>query len=1030
MHKHFFIFHFFLLFSIVVKAQVVTLDPPNAQTHSDVTITFDATLGNGELQGFEGNVYTYTGVITTESNGPSDWKHVRNNWGEVNPNTLMTSLGDDLYEISFNIAGFYEIEQGEQVLQLALLFHNEDYSLVGRSANNQDIFVDINRQMPGNYLSHQVIDDQLHIESENGSFEVQFFTPDIVKAEFIPTGSSLSDTSFTVIAVPGPIETTLMEKEDHLSFSSSELEVFISKMPVLLQYVVGSDTLLSESSGFSSTPAGGNVEFHQREEENFYGGGSRAIPINRKGENLRIYNEAHYGYSNSTPTLNISIPFIVSDRMYGLFFDNRYPANLDLGSADPGKTLYSTQGGRLRYYLMAGNTFGQIMDQYTHLTGKQKMPPLWTLGYIQSKYGYENETEARNIVTQIQEEDFPLDALILDLYWFGSTNDMGNLDWDHERFPDPVKMISDFKADDIQTVLITEPYFTLNSVNYDYLSDNHLLATNSDGEPFVLWGFWAGDAALLDLTQPAAQDWMWDFYQARIEEGVGGWWCDLGEPETHPWEMQHQMGEAKSVHNIYSLIWARFIDEKYKIHYPHQRLFNLSRSGFAGMQRYSTFPWSGDIQRSFDGLRAQIPLMLGAGMSGLGYMHSDVGGFVGNDNDSELFTRWVQFGVFAPILRLHGVGTTEPVHFPDPYKSIMRKYIKLRYDLLPYHYTLAYENALLGKPMARQLNFYEPDNHDLSDVNDAYLWGKEFLVAPVLDYSVSQRMVDFPEGKWLHFHDLTHYEGGNSYAVNCTMEDIPVFVRAGSFIPTAVSLKNTADYHSDELVIKYFPDEDVSFSEGYMFADDGRSTGTIENQEYELIFFEGQVEDEDISIRLSKTGNGYESAPENRQITFELMRISSEPFLVLENNAEITGYDHATELESADKGWFWDMSEQRLYVKLNWDGSAKTILVSDAVVSSVVTEDVSNPGFLLHEPYPNPFRDHFNVSVDVDEPGNYIISVLDVKGNSVMHFEKEFWQKQQNSLKVETPDFLSRDVFFLKVTNPAGISQIKRMIKL
>ncbi|MFW5891813.1 MAG: TIM-barrel domain-containing protein [Bacteroidota bacterium] len=1029
MFSKIFLFIFIITYPCFVSSQIVTIDPPDAQTHSHVTLTFDASEGNGELQGYQGDVYAYTGVITTESNGPQDWKHVRNNWGEVNPNTLMTPLGNDLYEISFQIDEFYEIDQNETVLQLALLFHNEDYSLVGRSENNQDIFVDINKKLPGNYISHQFTDQKLEIESENGNFEIRFFTPEMVKAEFIPEDVLLWDTTFTVIAKPQTIEPTLAENEDFLSFSSSELEVLITKSPVSLHYVVKGDTLLSESAGFSSKPAGGLIEFEGEEEENFYGGGSRAIPLNRKGQKLRIFNEAHYGYSNNTPTLNISIPFVVSDKLYGLFFDNRYPADLDLGSADQQKIIYNTQGGRLRYYFMTGNSFERILNQYTHLTGKQKLPPIWTLGYIQSKYGYENETEARNIVHKIQEEDFPLDALILDLYWFGTTNDMGNLDWDYSRFPDPETMISDFKEDDVQTILITEPYFTLNSVNYEYLAQNQLLATHSDGEPYVIWGFWAGDAALLDLTQKAAQDWMWNFYQERIEEGVGGWWCDLGEPETHPWDMQHQMGEAKSVHNIYSLIWAKFIDDNYALHYPQQRLFNLSRSGFAGMQRYSAFPWSGDIQRSFDGLRAQIPLMLGAGMSGLGYMHSDVGGFVGNDNDSELFTRWVQLGVFAPILRLHGIGTTEPVNFPDPFKSIMRKYIKLRYELLPYNYTLAYENTLWGTPMARQLNFYEPGNHSLADVNDAYLWGKDFLVAPVLDYSVSQRMVDFPEGKWLNFHDLSEYEGGNSYTVNCSIEDIPVFVRAGSFIPTAKSLKNTASYNSEELVIKYFPDQNVSFSEGYMFADDGTSTGTIENQQYEMISFEGHFENDDITIQLSKTGYTFENAPQNRNIIFEMMRITDSPETVMINDAEISAHYSADAFETSTTGWFWESSKQKLHVKLNWNGTSKTISVNGTAVNAVSTEDRVNPEFLLYEPIPNPFHQKFNVSLDIVTPGKYSFSLVDMKGIPVMQFEKEFWQKDNYSFGVEIPDFLTKGVFFLRVTNPNGISEIKRVIR-
>ncbi|PKP39471.1 MAG: glycosyl hydrolase, partial [Bacteroidetes bacterium HGW-Bacteroidetes-15] len=340
----------------------------------------------------------------------------------------------------------------------------------------------------------------------------------------------------------------MAETDESLSFKSSNLEVFITKSPVRLHYVVGEDTLLAESSGFEPSIAGGKMSFFSESSEKFYGGGSRAIPINRRGEKLKIYNEAHYGYGNNTPTLNISIPFVISSSGYGLFFDNRYPGYLDLDSENNQQTIYSAEGGRLRYYFIFGNEPDDILNSYTHLTGKQKLPPLWALGYIQSKFGYQTETEARNIVNKIRQNDFPLDALILDLYWFGSTNDMGNLDWNYAQWPQPQQMMSDFAEQGVKTILITEPYFTLNSNNYNGLASNNYLAQNAEGEPYVLWGFWAGDAALIDITQPDAQEWMWNFYQDRRDEGVSGWWSDLGEPETHPSDMQHALGSAKSVH--------------------------------------------------------------------------------------------------------------------------------------------------------------------------------------------------------------------------------------------------------------------------------------------------------------------------------------------------------------------------------------------------------------------------------------------------------------------------------------------------
>jgi alpha-glucosidase (family GH31 glycosyl hydrolase) len=1009
----------------LMLGQLISIFPQDANTDSDVTITYNAALGNAALAGYGGDVYTYTGVITSESMGDWDWKYVRNNWGELNPNTLMTSLGNDLYEISFNIREFYEIPTDVAVVKLAFLFHNADYSLVGRTANGGDIFVEINKLTPGNYISHQLLGEKLEVTAEGGLFEFRFFNRRTVKVEYIPESANSLDTSFTVVAQPEACNPVLSEFDNALTFATSDIEVIISKSPIRVCYVMNSDTLLAEATGFVSTANGGNISFSVEESEHFYGGGSRAIPINRRGRKLRIYNEAHYGYGNNTPTLNISIPFVVSSKGYGLFFDNRFPADLDLDSENSGRIAYTTEGGRLRYFFIGGTDFDAINMNYTFLTGRQKLPPLWALGYIQSKYGYQNEAQARAIVNSIRQNNFPLDALILDLYWFGSTNDMGNLDWNFGQWPQPQQMISDFDDLGIKTILITEPYFTLNSVNYQYLANNGYLAHNQNGEPYVLWGFWAGNAALLDLTIPDAQDWMWNFYQARREEGVGGWWCDLGEPETHPFDMQHSLGEAKSVHNIYSLIWARFIDEKYAAHYPNERLFNLIRSGYAGMQRYSTFPWSGDIQRSFSGLSAQIPIMLGAGMSGLGYMHSDVGGFVGNENDGELFTRWVQFGVFAPILRLHGIGNTEPVNFPDPYRGIMRKYITLRYQMLPYNYTLAYENSTKGIPLARQLNFYEPRNESLADINDSYLWGRDFLIAPIFEYNATQRSVIFPEGKWLNYNNLIEYSGGNTYSVSCNINDIPLFVRAGCFIPTVNPIQSTAYYSTDSLIIKYYPDDVVQESDGYMYVDDGKSPQSISTGSFEKLHFNGAHLGNHIQINLTKTGNGFTNAPAIRNMLFKVFRIGNNPESVQINGSEIPAVGSLVGFQSANPAYFWNSTTQVLYINCSWDGNPLTISFSKEPINSVLTTDRQTEDFYLHNPWPNPFKDEIFITADIVKPGVFTFTLQNSYGITLKQFDKNFPIKGRETFAIGFLNEIPSGVYFFGMKGRSGFQVIK-----
>ena len=1026
MRKQLFIILLLFFFSFHLFGQVVTIQPVNATTDSHVTITFNAALGNGDLAGYTGDVYTYTGVITTESAGNWDWKYVRNNWGEVNPSAKMTSLGNDLHQISFVIREFYGIPQHVKVVKLALLFHNADYTIVGRDENGGDIFVDINKESPGNYISHSFVDEKLTINTQGGLFEVRFFGSNSAKVEFIPNEVIVNDTSFTVVPnfeVAAPL---LEEFESALSISTSILEVFISKYPVRFHFVLSGDTILSDSDGFMYREEGGEVSFRVATDESFYGGGSRATPVNRKGWKLRIYNEANYGYGNNTSTLNISIPFVVSSRGYGLFFDNQYPADLDLGSEDPEKVVYTTQGGRLRYYFLGGEGFDEVLANYTKLTGKQKLPPLWSLGYIQSKFGYQTETEARNIVNAIRQDGFPLDALILDLYWFGSTNDMGNLTWNYGAWSNPEGMISDFNEMGVKTILITEPYFTLNSTNYQYLANQGYLSRRQDGEPYVLWGFWAGDAALLDLTQEEAQDWMWNFYQARREEGVGGWWCDLGEPENHPHDMLHYFGDAKSVHNIYSLIWARFIDENYTRSYPDERLFNLIRSGYAGMQRYSTFPWSGDVQRTFSGLRAQIPIMLGAGMSGLGYMHSDVGGFVGS-KDNELYTRWVQFGTFAPILRMHGMEATEPISYPEPYRSILRRYINLRYQLLPYNYTLAYENSTIGTPLARQLNYYNRGNTTVLSMNDSYLWGKNFLVAPVLERSASHRLVVFPEGKWLNFHSLLEYSGNQAYAVSVSLNDIPIFVRAGSFIPTTKTMVSTASYSSDSLIIKFYPDEAVPESSDYMFIDDGKSTSSLSSGEYELIHFDGLTLNNMISVDLSHSGNGFPAAPNVRNMQFDVYRVGAKPEKVEINGIEVIQVDSPDGFIAQSSAYFWDSDMKILSINFNWDGAPASIIIEKGVLSSDFILDMLANEFYLHNPYPNPFKENFTVTVDVFKPGRYKFSFHNTLGINLLEVEHSF-SVGNVSFEMSFPKTLPSGVYSLTMLGNTS-KQTRRIVK-
>ncbi len=1004
-------------------AQVATMVPADATVDDDVTIYFDATRGDQGLLDFDGDVYAHTGIITTESTSGSDWKYVVADWGTANEDVLLTREEENLYSLSFNIRDFYGIPDTETVLQLAFVFRNADGSQSARSADGSDVFVPLSVP-PDTYVSHDFEAGVLTVHGTENQYRVQAWNENSIHFSVF-SNEPESDSSYAVVSEPQSIITHLEVFEDRLTFDAGNLEVIIQKDPLRFEWLRDGQELIQQNAALlNGAFDGGLLDFSVSDSEHFYGTGFRAIPVDRRGYQLEFYNQAHYGYSNGASNLNISIPLLVSSENYGLFFDNHRPSFMDIASSG-NQLRYSSESGVMDYFFLNGNSQADVLESYTALTGRQEMPPIWALGYIQSRYGYESQSQAEEVVEEMRASGFPMDALVLDLYWFGNTNDMGDLDWDYTRFPQPEEMMADFADQGIQTILITEPYFTLESDHYSTLAANDYFARNAEGDPFVLYGFWAGDAALLDMTNQEALDWMWQHYRNRIEQGVGGWWTDLAEPETHPDLMIHQDGSAREVHNIFNLEWQRMLHEKHAEEYPDKRLFNLSRSGWAGMQRYSAFPWSGDIQRSFAGLQAQIPAMLGMSMSGVGYMHSDIGGFTGGGQDAELYTRWMQLGAFVPVMRAHGVDVpTEPIYYDEQTQNRVRKMIDLRYEFLPYNYQLAFENSTTGVPLARPLNFYEPQNEFLSNVNDAFLWGKDVLVAPVLEDNQTSKEVVFPSGEWYDYRNNMLYQGNQSATVDAPLDELPLFIRAGSLIAlSAEKLMTTQAYDSDSLQIKYYlPEAGVETTQSYYF-DDGLTRGNIAENNFEIIELKGISETNDVILELEKSFDGFGLA--ERSMEFEVNGFGEKPGTVMVNGAVWEIAENEAFYESSEKLAFWS-DDDRFRVKFPWSDTLTRITIARPTigVDEMAREDA---GFNLHKPSPNPFSEETTLKADVKNPGVYHFAITGLSGKIIQQSD-HLLQKGRNRMMLSElidANQLKPGVYFLTVKNSKGSQTVK-----
>ena len=706
------------------------------------------------------------------------------------------------------------------------------------------------------------------INTDKGSILLTPYTNNIVQVKYLPDGKETNDTSYSVVLRPNFKGRKTRKQSKAYILESGEIEIFVSAVPFHISFTYKGETI-SQTNGFEVSKGICSASMKLTDGEAIYGGGERAIPMNRRGYKLQLYNGPRYGYEFGADQLNYSIPLVLSSKKYAILWDNPQKGTLDIGKTKSDVLEWSAIGGTAKYFVIAQSDYTSLMKSYTELTGRQQLPPRWVLGNLQSRMAYQNQTEIDSVVTLMQKKNFPVDAVIIDFYWFGKDIQgyLGNLDWYKKAWPDPVGMIAKFKKQGVKTILITEPYVIDSLKNYKDADAHHIFVTDSAGKTFVDHKFYFGNGSLIDIFKPEARDWFWQKYKKQIDNGVAAWWGDLGEPESHPSAIRHINGTAEEVHNVFGHTWDKMLYDRYAENYPNTRLFHLQRSGFAGSQRYSAFPWTGDVSRSWGGLKAQLPLLLTMGMNGLGYIHSDAGGFAMGVKDDELYTRWLQMATFCPILRPHGSGfESEPVYFSEKTQDIVRKFMNLRYSLLPYNYTLAWQNATTGSPLMRPMFYHYAADTTAAHIGDQYTWGENILVAAVTEKGQQTKKVYLPEGEWFDFFTGKAYIGKQWIEYPLTIEQIPVFAKGGSFIPMTTAVKSIDQYHSDNFSIRYYPGESAEFTQ---FDDDGADKLSLQNNKFELIQYKGTKKGKTIQIEMSKKGT-YPTAPTSRSITFEI----------------------------------------------------------------------------------------------------------------------------------------------------------------
>lgn len=624
----------------------------------------------------------------------------------------------------------------------------------------------------------------------------------------------------------------------------------------------------------------GTTKLRRSEVETYYGFGEKAFPeMSREGKFIVNWNTDTFSYPVGTDPIYQSIPFFYAlhdGKAYGLFFHNTFRTWFDMGKSSPGRYSFGADGGELDYFVFIGGrerSPKKVLEGYSVLTGRTPLPPIWALGNQQSRWSYFPEKRVREIADGFRKNKIPADVIYLDIDYMDGYR---VFTWDKKRFPDPAKMIGDLKADGFKTVLIIDPGLKVDE-NYEVYKDGKrkdLFVKNPDGSLLVR-NVWPGESAFPDFTSRLAREWFGEQYKKHLEEGVAGFWNDMNEPgvfatekterpeilhhpeKTFPLDTPHAGEGVKDTHrryhNVYGMQMTRATFEGLRKLAPEKRPFVLTRAGFSGVQRYSAV-WTGDNYAGWEHLALSIPMLANMSVSGVPFVGADVGGF--NDMPSgELYARWLQAAALTPFFRSHSVGwvaNKEAWEYGEEFTRINRATVELRYQFLPYLYTLFWEHERCGAPVMRPLWYEYPGDKQTYLISDEFMVGSDVLVAPVVKEGMTTRGIYLPVGaEWVDWWTGEKLESGKMHYLKTPLDRLPIFVRVGAVIPTQGVIQHTGEMSASPVTLNVIAGIKPGVTEkALLFQDAGEGYG-YRGQD----FREVRIEHSAGVLKLDRLGN-------------------------------------------------------------------------------------------------------------------------------------------------------------------------------
>ncbi|SHL48369.1 glycoside hydrolase family 31 protein [Flavobacterium chilense] len=774
---------------------------------------------------------------------------------------------------------------------------------------------------PSKIVSHEQEGDTILFNTDNKVIlKVTILRDSLIRFRFTTKGYFSNDFSYAIdkTQLHGYNFLELTEEETYFQIRTSKVKCKIQKADLRLSIYDLNDLLILEDElGFhweESYEYGGNIvkmSKSSKDGECFYGLGDKATQMNLKGKRVENFATDQYAYQKEQDPLYKVVPFYIglqNKQSYGIFFDNTFRTFFDFCQERRNVTSFWAEGGEMNYYFIYGPQMQDVVATYTDLTGKPELPPLWVLGYHQCKWSYYPESKVKEITSKFRELKIPCDAIYLDIDYMDGFR---CFTWNKNYFPDPKRMVAELAEDGFKTVVIIDPGIKIDKDYWVYQEalEKDYFCKRADG-PYMKGKVWPGECNFPDYTNPVVREWWAGLFKELISEiGVKGVWNDMNEPavmevpnKTFPMDVRHIYDgnpcSHRKAHNIYGTQMARATYHGVKRFVYPKRPFVITRSAYSGAQRY-TSSWTGDNVATWEHLWIANIQVQRMSISGMGFTGSDIGGFA-EQPTGELYARWIQLGVFHPFCRTHSSGdhgNQEPWAFDEEVINITRKFVSLRYQLLPYLYTMFWQYIEEGIPMLKPLVYYDQDDTQTHYRNDEFIFGNQILVCPILEPNAVGRRMYIPRGEWYNYWTNEFSVGGREVWIDTKFDEIPVFVKAGSIIPKYPVQQYVGELEFDELTLDLYFKLGKEKSVVYEDAQDGYdykkgrysflSLKTI-GKEKELIVQlhkEGKYETPYSKYKINLIGLPFkvtEIEIDNEKVTFDQIAFETNKFLIVD----------------------------------------------------------------------------------------------------------------------------------------------------